>query len=79
MKKIDKREETNPSTRSLLHCGMMRRNPAHCSNVFGPRPATDSSWDRQINAPPDSRRSTIFLANLSLIPEICLQNTTLHI
>jgi len=72
MTKLIKKKQTNPSMRSALHCGIMRRNPAHCSNVFDPRPAIDRSWDRQINGPSDSRRSTIFLANLSLIPEICL-------
>jgi len=39
----DDGQRTYQSAALLLGLGIMRRNPAACSNVFGPSPAMDSS------------------------------------
>ncbi len=47
----------------------MRRNPAHCSNAFGPSRGTFSSALRLRNGPAASRRATIAPASPSLMPD----------
>ena len=46
------------------------RNPALCSKAFGPNLATFKSSFRDLKAPFSSRKATIFLAIVLLIPEM---------
>ncbi len=54
---------------SGLSPSRMRRKPAACSKVRGPRPATSSSCWRLRNAPCASRQRTIAAATAGLSPE----------
>ena len=49
------------------------KNPAHCSNAFGPNPLTFFKSSRLVIFPFASRYATIFFARLELIPETYLR------
>ena len=54
---------------SGLSPSRMRRKPAACSKVFGPRPVTSSSWRRLRKAPWASRQRTTLAATDALRPD----------